>query len=411
METIFNLKNVKLKQIIILFVLVRMVISIIFLDYDEDILFKGSQDAKEYIYVANSLVNSDGYISNENNRSRSLGDNYIYIGVPLYPTYLAFFYWFGLNDLWVGLLSGFFLYLILIITIWKISEALNFSSNIKILLSLSVMLCSSLNLYSFKVLSEMAGITFLVLVFWQTIRWWKTPKISTLLLLSVFLGMSILTRIAFIILPFSIALMIFLKLNKHGFKQISTHFIVLFILLLPWMVHNKITLGIFTPYASFHSPVYNPESYNELLTIYRITDNEFWTNEVRFMSEPEKKELYLRTDHGFWGYSKLYLLRMRELFRLFPSGEPFNRLYMQMISTFSQIPFLIGLLLFVFSKSYFGKIFKIPWIFFIIGFIYIHVDRNLPHARYMLPLLPIGYISFFAFIDQKIKEGFKLIKH
>lgn len=408
-----NLKNVKLKQIIILFVLVRILSSFVLINYYEKDMYLsgGGGDATEYKYVANSIVSGNGYISYENNKSRELGDNYIYAGVPFYPTYLAFFYWFGLTDIWVGLLSSFFLYLILILSIWKISEALDFSSKIKILLSLGIMLCSSLNLYSFKMLSEMAGITFLTLVFWQTVRWWKSPKLSAILIISIFTGLGILTRISFIILPFCIALMIFLKLNKHGFKQISTHFIVLFILLLPWMVHNKITLDIFTPYASFHSPVYNPESYNELLTIYRITDNEFWTNEVRFMSEPEKKELYLRTDHGFWGYSKLYLLRMRELFRLFPSGEPFNRLYMQMISSLFQIPFLIGLLLLVFSKSYFGKGFKVPWILFIIGFIYIHVDRNLPHTRYMLPLLPIGYISFFAFIDQKIKESFKLIKH
>ena len=79
-----------------------------------------------------------------------------------------------------------------------------------------------------------------------------------------------------------------------------------------------------------------------------------------------------------------------------------------MISSLFQIPFLIGLLLFVFSKSYIGKRFKIPWLLFIIGYIYIHVSSNLPHTRYMLPLLPIGYISFFVFIDQKLKDGFKL---
>ena len=157
-----NLKNVKLKQIIILFVLVRILSSFVLINYYEKDMYLsgGGGDATEYKYVANSIVSGNGYISYENNKSRELGDNYIYAGVPFYPTYLAFFYWFGLTDIWVGLLSSFFLYLILILSIWKISEALDFSSKIKILLSLGIMLCSSLNLYSFKMLSEMAGITF-----------------------------------------------------------------------------------------------------------------------------------------------------------------------------------------------------------------------------------------------------------
>ena len=410
-----SISNINLKQILIVFVLVRILLSIIFIIYYEvdTGVSKGPGDALEYKYVANSIVKGDGYISYEYNGShRALGDNYIYLSMPFYPTYIAFFYWLGLTDLWVCLLSNSLIYLILIIIVWKISETLNLSSNLKILLSLGIMLCGSINLFSFKMLTELAGITFLTLVFWQSVRWWKTPNLSTLLLLSVFTGLGILTRIAFIILPFCIALMVILKMKNLAFKKILIYFSIVFLFVLPWMIHNKVTLGIFTPFAAYHSPAYHTESpYDKLLSIYFITDSEFWTNEVRNMSESEKKEMYSETDHSVWGYSKLYLLRMKELFRLYPSGEPFNKLYMQIVSAFFQIPFLIGLLLFIFTKNKFGKGFKIPWVLFIVGFIVIHIDRNLPHGRYMLPLLPIGYISFLVFIDQKLKAGLKLLKY
>ena len=98
----------------------------ILLTFDESIR-KNSQlnelnDQTEYIYVAKSLSMGNGYESYEyNGEHRELGDNYIFIGSPMYVTYLSIFYFFGLSDISALLLSNTILYLLLLIIVWRAS--------------------------------------------------------------------------------------------------------------------------------------------------------------------------------------------------------------------------------------------------------------------------------------------------
>ena len=122
---------------------------------------------------------------------------------------------------------------------------------------------------------------------------------------------------------------------------------------------------------------------------------------------------------------KMYGLIGWELFKPFPQGgklirimqstifksfDPFlSKLILQTYSLIINIPWLVGFILFSLGII---KDLKPLWFWFSIGFfsfICAHLLSNNPHSRYMLPLLPVGYIAFFTFFNSnmnfKMKSG------
>ena len=375
----------------------------ILLTFDESIR-KNSQlnelnDQTEYIYVAKSLSMGNGYESYEyNGEHRELGDNYIFIGSPMYVTYLSIFYFFGLSDISALLLSNTILYLLLLIIVWRASFLFIKSDVVRFFLVISIGLCSSLNLYSFKYMTELIASLMLTLIIWQALLWHSKPINNKIYIIAILSGLAIHTRISFVFFPIIFCISILMKKGWKSFKPIFKYTFFTFITVMPWILHNKIHLDLFSPYPAFHAASNDKSNYDELLSKYRITDNKYWTNEIRKMSTEDKAILYNKIDNKPIAYLELYLLRFKELFRLYPSGGQYTYLPFKIISIFFQLPFLIGIiLLFTQSKKYFFTDMRFPLTLFVVLFIALHVSKNLPHARYMLPMLPFGYLLFWIY--------------
>ena len=101
-----------------------------------------------------------------------------------------------------------------------------------------------------------------------------------------------------------------------------------------------------------------------------------------------------------WAYLKLYLLRSWEIFKPFPTGPPYNKLPLQILSLLFFLPWFAGLILFILKRV---KEFDYLWLYWGLGllsFIGLHILRNSPHSRYMLPLVPIGLIFLVSYLKQ-----------
>jgi|OM-RGC.v1.033518476 hypothetical protein len=75
----------------------------------------------------------------------------------------------------------------------------------------------------------------------------------------------------------------------------------------------------------------------------------------------------------------------------------------QVYSLIFYLPWVIGLFLFFSGRINLLKSGNIYLKIAITSFIIVHILQNSPHLRYMLPLVPIGYLSLINFISVKIK--------
>ena len=170
-------------------------------------------------------------------------------------------------------------------------------------------------------------------------------------------------------------------------------------------LHQKIFYGTITDVPDGIDPI----RYELANGILRITDNDRYKLLIN-EKDPQKVSYILKNiENTPVQWLKLFLLRSWELFKPFPTGGPFSKLLLQVYSLFFFISWFLGLILFFFNAI---ARFRSLWFWFglsLLSFMGFHLLQNSPHARYMLPLVPIGCISFFAFIDQKMKEGVSLL--
>lgn len=386
-------------------------------------------DATDYLGTAENIANGRGFISpeyNPGNRRSYLGSNYYYTGEPLYPLFLAPFLLIGMDGVHIVLISNFFLLLFIFWLSWKILDILNVRLGLSILVLTAIMLNTHIQFYSFHMLSELLRISILLFCFYLLIDYSNNDSkglYRSAIYFGLLGGIAILGRISFIFIPILFLPLLLKKVGEVQQKIIFTFVFVLSIMavLSPWIYRNYTCFGIpsISPLLShklttgqiLDRPQGMDPDKEELATVWRITDNEkYW----KFQDEQDpliRTKMLEEINNTPTAWLKLYLLRTWELFKPFPTGGNFAHPLLQIYSFIFFIPWFTGLVLFLTGRI---KSFRNVTLWFslaLISFIGIHIFQNSPHARYMLPLVPIGYISFFVFIDQKLKEGFKFFNH
>ena len=187
------------------------------------------------------------------------------------------------------------------------------------------------------------------------------------------------------------------KVLKNKLKHMAIYASIIFIVLLPWMIRNYTAFGYFNIDPRFHRGF---TVQKEVLDTYRINDNDFF-QEIKKMDEKEKQELFKKSDSSITGLIKAYGLRFKELFRLYPSGGYFSNPIFQIISALFNIPYILGLLVLYLAKTFRRDKFWQAWKIFILCFVGFHLIGAGPHARYFLPLVPLGYIILGYYLSER----------
>ncbi len=374
-------------------------------------------DASDYYVTAENLVSGNGFISNEynpDNRRDYLGDNYYFAAEPLYPLYIAAFLYFGLSSPMIVFLSNMLLYIIILLITWKVLSLLNINKVLALIALLLLILNTHFEFFSFQMLAVLLRITLLFMFFMALLAWKENPSMLWLLYLGLLSGLLILVRITYLFIPF-LVIPVIIKAGKT--KKLFTSMIYILIISLvvaPWIYRNYKNFNMLTIDVRLHQKIFYGSIYDvpdgidlkryELAKgISRITDN----NRYKLLineKDPQRVSVYLADiENTPIQWLRLFALRLWELFKPFPTGGPFNKLILQVFSAILYIPWAVGLVLF-----FLGTIIRFRSLYFwfglsLLSFIGFQLLQNSPHSRYMLPLVPIGYISFVAFISQKLK--------
>ena len=106
-------------------------------------------DGLEYIYVAQSLLNGDGFISNENNiyERPYLGNNNYFSDSPIYPMLIVPFLYVFENDVIIIIATNLLFHFLLVVLFFKTCTFLKINKYLIIIGMLALIFNSSLNFY------------------------------------------------------------------------------------------------------------------------------------------------------------------------------------------------------------------------------------------------------------------------
>ena len=385
-----------------------------------------SGDAYDYFGTAKNISEGNGFISpefNPDSRRSYLGENYYYAAEPIYPLFLALFIKLDINGVMLIIISNFILLVIIYYFSYLILKSLNFNSTVAFILPIILLLNIHIQYYSFQLLSELLRICTFLIYFYVILRFQTNFK-KNLITLSILFGFTsgilILVRISFLFLPlFSLFLLLG---SMRDFKKMILFFVISIIsfstTLSPWIYRNYKCFDLITVSPLLSNKLKSgqtlelPQGTNyvkeELATIWRITDKEkYW----KFQDEKDlvkRTELLNEIENKPTQWIKLYLLRLFELFKPYPTGGLFAKPIFQLISLIFWVPWIFGLALFIIGKVRIFKKLQFMFSLGILSFVFIHLLQNSPHSRYMLPLIPIGYLSLLVFIDKINKIKFSI---
>ena len=395
----------------------------------------GTLDYEDYYITAENVVNGKGFISPENNLdSRAfLGDNYYFSSEPGYVLFLLMFLPNKVDHLLITLVSNSLLYILIMWLIWKSFALLGLDKKFSVIAMILLLVNPHIIHYSLRGSPELLRMAVILTMFYYFLSIVRTGlNLPQIVLLGILGGFSILVRITFIMIPFFLLPLIVKYSNK---KLISAIIYIssILIVLMPWVYRNYHDFGMITiDYRLTHShlEVNNiPEQvdlrkYKIAFGTWRITDNGKWIKLRTETNADRLNEMLSTIDDKPVQWLKMYGLIGWELFKPFPQGgklirimqstilssfDPvISKLILQTYSFIVNIPWLLGFTLF---SSGTIKDLKPLWFWFSIGFfsfICAHLLSNNPHSRYMLPLLPVGYIAFFTFVDRNLKSKIKV---
>ncbi|MBL7087101.1 MAG: hypothetical protein ISS28_08445 [Candidatus Cloacimonetes bacterium] len=396
-----SLKFHNLKTYAALLILVRLLCVITFMYMEIPIGIGPGSDAHEYKFVAHSIINGDGFLSNENNswERKYLGDNYYYCNEPGYPAFIALFYIFMDSDQWVTIISNTLLYFILLLLMFFLCTHFEINNKLSSLVMLGIIFNGGINVHANLLLTEVLRIAAFMLFFWYVLIWYKKKNIDyrDTIILGLFTAIVILFRTPYVLFIIPVYYLMLYKVLKNKLKHVVIYAGIIFIVLLPWMIRNYTAFGYFNIDPRFYRGF---TVQKEVLGTYRITDNDLF-QEIKKMNEEEKGELFKKSDSSVPGLIKAYGLRLKELFRLYPSGGDFATPILQVISALFNIPYILGLLVLYLAKTFRRDKFWQAWKIFIICFVGFHLVAAGPHARYFLPLVPLGYIILGYYLSER----------
>jgi hypothetical protein len=405
---LLSLRRLSLWQLIVFFVIVKIFSTTYAFRYHDE-LFDKSQwaDSNEYISVANSLLTGEGFISPENNINRSylshLGDNYEYCAEPGYPVFLTPFYLFTDSDSLVMILSNTILQIFLLIIFWMVLTKLGIRSDFKVVTSLLIVLHGGINFYSFTLLPEILRIVIMLIVFSYAFYWYKKEdlNIKHTLILGLLTAIAVLIRTPNIVLIVAVLFVISTRVFNRKILHITLYVCSVFVFLFPWMIRNYNAFDYFNIDPRFRRQVSIKEG---VIDTYRITNNKFFRDTILHMDEEEKQALFEKSDRSVFGLVKAYGLRLKEFLRLYPSGGDFSSPIFKILSSLTNLPYLVGLFFLFFSGIFRRNRFWFGCKILVLSHIAFLLVAAGPHARYMLPLVPLGYLFLVVTINNRFNS-------
>ena len=413
--------------------------AFIFIYYKADIgLGYGTLDYEDYYITAENVANGKGFISPESNLDARayLGDNYYFASEPGYVLFLLMFLPNKVDHLLITIVSNSLLYILIMWLIWKSFALLGLDKKFFIIVMILLLINPHIIHYSLRGVPELLRMAVILTTFYYFLLIIKIGtglhKHSQIILLGILGGFSILVRITFIMIPFFL-LPLIVKYSNEKLINSIIYIIAIFMMLMPWAYRNYHDFGLITiDHRLTHSHLevshipkeVNIRKYKIAFGTWRITDNDKWWKLRAETDADSLNKMLLNINDKPIQWIKMYCLIGWELFKPFPGGgklikimqstifssfDPFiSKLILQIYSLIINIPWLIGFALFSLGTI---KDLKPLWFWFSMGFfsfICAHLLSNNPHSRYMLPLLPIGYISFFTFVDRYLKSKIKV---
>ena len=390
-----------LKTYVGLLILVRLLSVLAFMYLEIPIGTAPGSDTQEYKFVALSIINGDGFLSTENNNweRKYLGNNYYYCAEPGYPVFLSLFYTFMDSDQWITIVSNTLLYFIIMLLMFYLCAHFGLNEKLSILIMLGIIFNGGINVHANLLLTEVLRIVAFMLFFWYVLIWYKNKNIDyrDTIILGLLTASVILLRTPYFLFIIPVYHLMIYKVLKNKLKHMAIYASIIFIVLLPWMIRNYTAFGYFNIDPRFHRGF---TVQKEVLDTYRINDNDFF-QEIKKMDEKEKQELFKKSDSSITGLIKAYGLRFKELFRLYPSGGYFSNPIFQIMSALFNIPYILGLLVLYLAKTFRRDKFWQAWKIFILCFVGFHLIGAGPHARYFLPLVPLGYIILGYYLSER----------
>ena len=397
----------------------------------------GTLDYEDYYVTAENVANWKGFISPESNLDGRayLGDNYYFASEPGYVLFLLIFLPNKIDHLLITLVSNSLLYILIMWLIWKSFTLLSIHKKFYTITMILLLVNPHIIHYSLRGSPELLRMAVVIAMFYYFLLISRTGLInrSQILFLGILGGFSILVRMTFIMIPFFL-LPLVVKYSNEKLISVIIYISSIFIVLMPWVYRNYHDFGLITiDHRLTHSHLevsdipkqVDLRKYKLAFGTWRITDNDRWWK-LRNEKDADNLNIMLSNiDDKPAQWLKMYGLIGWELFKPFPQGgklirimqstifksfDPFlSKLILQTYSLIINIPWLVGFILFSLGII---KDLKPLWFWFSIGFfsfICAHLLSNNPHSRYMLPLLPVGYIAFFTFFNSnmnfKMKSG------
>ena len=90
-----------------------------------------------------------------------------------------------------------------------------------------------------------------------------------------------------------------------------------------------------------------------ILRKYRITDNALY-QDMKGMNEYEKNQLFKKSNPSVFNFIYAYILKMKEFFRLYPSGGVYSNIPSKVASAIFNLPYIMGIL-FLYTSRHFKK--------------------------------------------------------
>ena len=384
---------------LIFFILIKILLIIISHYNDSFFTVDHLTDAKEYDYVAKSILDGKGYLSNENNLFERpfLGDNNLYSDSPMYPLILSGYYSLFNSEFLVILISNSVFQFILFSIFWLIGKEFQIQKGLVVVATSAIIAHGGINLYSTFLLAETFRVTMLFFLFFVSYHWinnYKNSFIYTIFFSSI-VGLSILSRTPYVVIIFSILFYTFRNYSHRKFKHLLLGIFLVSSVLLPWTIRNYIVFDIFNFDVMFH------KGFNKMTLVmdrYRLDDYESF-KKAGSLNEKEQEKLVSRINPSSSFVIKLYLLKLKEFFRLYPSSGENSSISIKIVSSLFNLPYIIGIVLLFVTKPINNNSFWIMWKIFTVLFILFHLIGAGPHGRYFLPLVPIGYFYLIYFLN------------
>jgi len=221
-------------------------------------------------------------------------------------------------------------------------------------------------------------------------------------------GFASLVRFPFGFMVPLFALYIFIFIKENTIKNIIIYIFAFLLVLSPWYIRNYSIQGSISKYSILDrfSNGLKPE------TIYRITDQEKYYKEMggnRGVIKDNVIDHELREGNRVILLSKMFLLRLKEFYKCFPTGGNFSFFERFGAALFNIPIFILSFLGFYKLKK--DNRYDIIFILSspIIILTLVHTISNTHASRYSLPLIPIQIILAFIFLKDNLSRMKSLV--